>query len=615
LNTIEKKNFDALRERDANLAEYVKRYKRVKFEIKESKRLANEGVKWLNLGSQGVVLLLGFGNGAFVKEIVRKFTKAHKLIVYEPDVGKFKYALSQQDFSDVLRSPYVTIMLGEVKEYNFVYMFHESMVNGHLWVVKNKYAIEDCTKGEMVDRFFAKFIEEKKFWDTNTGTQLNIGKHFANSILHNLPNILKGKSLSSLTDCCKGMPALVVSTGPSLENCIESVQKAKGKMVIIAIDTSAQFLLDHGITPDFVCGIDPLNDNSALFQTEEVRKIPLITMAQYTPKVLEEHLGDRYISGQMGNPVYTWLHWFWEEKGNPDTFGGSVSHYGCTIAQLMGCNVIGLIGQDLSFKSKVHAGDVTKKLHDWNNIEVPDETTTSIPTKNNLGEDCFTKGNFLSFKTAFETKIRHTPEIIWYNFTKGGLDIEGATNADLDIYLESLEPINVKIGYDYEPEYKIEGLIQRMEEGIKILKKVRKVALVILKKVHKMKALRNEFSPKTKEHYTNCRKIPEIARMIETKYRPKTQHPFLQILASYHYQLELYLRRYDITSIDEIKHKWKRFDLRLDRALNYYGELAEGCQLLYENIEIGLKKVKEMEDATGNQLDVDGRLEDAAIEA
>lgn len=609
LHIIESENLKALRERDESLTALVERKEKIEFKIKETQNLAKQAVRWINLGQQGVVLLLGLGYGYFAKEIIKRFTPGHRLIIYEPDVGRFRYALSKYNLVDVIRHPQVAIILGEVIEYSpLVYMYHESMVNGHLWVVKNKYALEDSTKGDMFDTFFARFIEEKKFWDTNIGTQLNIGKHFSNSILHNVPNIMKAKSILSLKDCCKDKPALIISAGPSLDNCLDAIRKAKGKMVLIVVDASAQYLLDNGIVPDLICGIDPLDENIALFQTDEIRQLPLVVMSQYTPQVLENHTGDIYVSGQMGNPAYSWLQWFWEDKGNPDSFGGSVSHYATTVAEILGCNTIGLIGQDLSFKTKIHAGDVTKILCDYSGAEVPDETLSATPTTNTLGEPCYTKQNFLSFKTAFENKIRHTQQLKWYNFTKGGLNIEGAENHDLETYLEELPNIEFKIHYDYVPDYDAAGCAKRLEEGIKILKRVRKASLVILKYVHKMKDLRNQ-----RTRGANA-KIKPLAKKVEEWLRPKTQHPFIAFLGSYHIQLELYLRRYDISAIDKMKDKWKRFDHRIDRALNYYGELVEGCELLCQNIEIALKKVKEMSDATTHQPELEsGTGEEAYV--
>jgi hypothetical protein len=87
------------------------------------------------------------------------------------------------------------------------------------------------------------------------------------------------------------------------------------------------------------------------------------------------------------------------------------------------------------------------------------------------------------------------------------------------------------------------------------------------------------------------------------------------MLASYHVQLELYLRRYDVKAIDDIKERWKRFDLRIDRGLNFYGELVEGCEMLCENIEIALKKVKEMENDTAYQPECEQGLGAEANEA
>lgn len=582
------KNKEALLKRDARLAEYINATKPIP--VKETKDKANGMMKFISLGKQGVVLLLGFGLGHGAMSVLKEMKTGHRLIVYEPDPGKFVEAMKKHDIRRIISSESVTLIIGEVIDFTFVYAFHERMVNGHLWVITNKaidYNAEDVQK---IDNFRKRFVEEKRFWDTNIGTSLNIGKRFTDAILENIPTIVEKAGISSIFGQFP-IPTLIVSTGPSLEKSIEDIKKCQSSLLIIAIDTSAKYLLDNGIAPHFVCGIDPLDDNDALFD-DRVRKLPFICMAQYTPNVLKKHEGPVYISGMPGNPIYNYLQWFWDNKGAVDCFGGSVSHFALSIAEALGSQRICMVGQDLSFTSKIHAGTVTKDLHDHQGKEVPDETIGALTATNNRGETVCTKSTFLSFKTAFENKIRSTPHIKFYNATIGGLPIEGTEDITLEDFnrLYGIRSLEVYHNAVSERTRNIQALIDRLKETIRIFRRIKRASVVILKYVRRCKELRMKGN--------NNDEVRKCVKRIEA-LRPQTQNPLLVLVAQYHYLLELWLRRQEIQDIDQIKFKWKRFDLQLDRGLNFYGELAEGTGLLTDKL-VTLKAT--LEEKYGNGL-------------
>jgi hypothetical protein len=581
----------ALRERDKNLALYIENVEAEENKIKEIKSHVKESLRFLLLNHQGVVVLLGIGDGTLATGILKKMTKNHRLVIFEPEVGKLKSLLEKKDLSHIVSSKETIILLGEVIDFAFVYYLHEYMVNGGCYLVKNKLAIESASEKakENYDVFAKKFAEEKKFWDVNIGTQLNIGKNFINSILQNVPHILDARSTEVLREKLKDYPAIIVSTGPSLDDSLEDLRKAQGKAVIISIDTSWPILKESGIIPDLVVGIDPLSDNEALFK--DLPDCPFVCMSQYTPTVLERMLNHGttvYVSGQVSNPVYGWLHYFWEDKGAVDCFGGSVAHYGLSIAEFLGCNPIALIGQDLSFTSKIHAGDITKRLHDHGGVEVPDEVTGAIMMKNIKGDDVCTKQTFLSFKSAFEQKIRNSKNLRIINCTPCGLRIDGSEEMDFSEFVSQCKGDGIKdvlASLEYQTNYNLRALVERMEEGIKIFTRIKRAASVILRGVNRMRGYRIQ---------KNNKKVKEIARKIEM-VRPRTQHALLSLIAAYYYHLELYLRRTDIKQIDDIKNKWKRVDLQIDRGLNFYGELIEAIDVFLEVLIPVKDKLKERE--------------------
>jgi hypothetical protein len=47
-----------------------------------------------DIGIEGVILILGFGNGSMAREILKR-SKHHIVVVYERDISKLKWALGK----------------------------------------------------------------------------------------------------------------------------------------------------------------------------------------------------------------------------------------------------------------------------------------------------------------------------------------------------------------------------------------------------------------------------------------------------------------------------------------------------------------------------------------
>jgi hypothetical protein len=519
------------------------------------------------------------------REILKR-TKHHMVIVYERDVSKLRWAFEKKDFTKMIASNQFLLLSGPIMDLTWLHAFHWIMINGKFWIIRDKLATKDYA--EFYDEIQSKVKTEKQFADINLGTQISLGKNFANSILANIPSIIKAQGIISLQDRFKGIPAIVVSSGPSLDGEIDNLRKAKGKAVILCVDTALPTLLKHGFIPDFVTGIDPLPDNKALFKMKGARDIPFVCMSQYTPDILTLHKGPLFVSAMQGNVFYNWLQWFWSDKGNMESFGGSVSHFATNVAEYMGCNPIGLVGQDLCFNNKYHAGGVTKLLHDGMGLEEPDETIGAIKTKNCKGKKVFTKTTLLSFKTAFENKVASCPGLSIINLTSNGLKIQGMAIMSFRRFLSLHgKPVKVSMPQNGTCHADITGLTERITLAIKILTGIVRVNHRILKIIHKIVDLRklkvspNKHKPEIRRH----------VKKIEALY-PLTKHPLLSLLSAYHYHLELYLKKKQIREIDEIKNKkWVKLDRQLDRGLNFYAEVIEAADLLVKELKILNKRL------------------------
>ena len=69
---------------------------------------------------------------------------------------------------------------------------------------------------------------------------------------------------------------IVVAAGPSLNKNIKELKKAKGKALIIIVDTAIKPLLNAGIVPDMFFIVDALKPVE-LVEIEGADTIPLVT--------------------------------------------------------------------------------------------------------------------------------------------------------------------------------------------------------------------------------------------------------------------------------------------------------------------------------------------------
>ena len=531
----------------------------------------------------GIAVLFGFGLGYFAEEVLKKFEKGHIMTIYEATPALFKTALKTRDLKDLLESEKVKIVLGEdADNFSFIHSRDHLLVFAKFWIVKHHPSVK--LNEEAYERFQKRLEEEKRLALSGTGTALGMGKEFINAFMANIPQIIRKPGVSKLKDIFKDRPAIVVSAGPSLEKNFHVLKKAKGKAIIIAADVVLPTLLPAGIVPDTLVAIDPMAENIAVFRDNPLLKdVPFICLAQYTPEIANIYPGPIFVNTALGNPIFQWLGGFWEDKGYIHCFGGSVAHLGFAAAEYMGSDVIALIGQDLSYEEKFHAGDATKLLHAFHNQEVPDYRKGAQVAEDIFGEKRYTLNSLLGFKTTFEKKVKAFSGTV-INATEGGLPIEGAKIMRLSDFIEEycdLPPIDAFSALSEvtksEVRYNLDGLLSQAKGAKAIFTDIKRNAERALKYIHRAKKLKEKKQEESPQLHNILHKLEKI--------RERVRHPILNIIASYHYQLELYLKRPIVQEIDEIEDKWEKLEAQVFRGLNYYNELLEAIELFIKPLD------------------------------
>lgn len=179
---------------------------------------------------------------------------------------------------------------------------------------------------------------------------LDSGLLAISNTLENLDLLEKNPGVDGLNSLFKGMPAVIVSTGPSLGRSLEDLKKIQDRCLIISADASLKILLKAGITPHLVCTIE--RDEGTL----DFYKNAMNELRGSRPHIVAFSLTPRTVVNEMQGPLwfaYRNISFFgFFEAQLPRgviSAGHSVAHACARLARHMECSEIVLIGQDLAY--------------------------------------------------------------------------------------------------------------------------------------------------------------------------------------------------------------------------------------------------------------------------
>ncbi len=330
---------------------------------------SSEAEKYLEdlkaMPEESIITMFGFANGAFVREFV-KINPDIECIVYEPSLDVFLKVLECIDISDIIKNPKVKLTVKGLNENYFDsymgYMIkvYNIMTNKHIKLPKyGSLFEEECeyVTGVITDNYI-------KVQAVNN-TIHKYGKKVCENNIHNM-RFLRGcgTAVDYVGKFPEDMPAIVVAAGPSLEKNVHMLHKAKGKALIVAVDTAINKVLEAGVIPDMVIAIDfvkPLK----YFTNPLLKDIPFLADQDLNYEVLEYVNPKRCIFFTADSLL--WDRLFKEEGAEirSMTTGGSVATSLISNFIFWNFKRIILVGQDLALTgNKEHAGESVQDLDD-----------------------------------------------------------------------------------------------------------------------------------------------------------------------------------------------------------------------------------------------------------
>lgn len=380
--------------------------------------------------SNDTIITFGIGLGYLLDETFNTYPS--KIYVYEPDLNLLHFVLNNVDISEHLASGrvFITNDLDELisrlaktfitkDKVEIVYLKNYAVVKNRELLLLTQKVFDTC-KSKMVDvNTITKF---SKVWLSNTLDNISA-----------VNSDTKGYLLSDLAGKYAGQTALIAGAGPSLSDNLENIQQNRDKFVIFAVNKTVKYLLQNGITPDFVVCLDARNMDKTLGGLED-----------YFAHVnaIVDIRTDKNITNKGFNKIFfnfSETDFFIKKLAKYNDFmkfyesGGSASTMALSAAVKMGFSQIVLAGIDLAFKDNIiySYGEAMQRVSQ-SEIIVDKVKKNIVQVKSVNGGLVYTREDYESFINHFETLIRELNYSEIYNISSFGAYISGVKNVPFE---------------------------------------------------------------------------------------------------------------------------------------------------------------------------------------
>ena len=422
----------------------------------------------INNSPKTICVIVGLGLGYLFKRFLLDFKGT--IILYEPNLEILRFTFEVVDFSEELKRTNVRIVNSLIElttSFEQIYQYNNNLSLSGLPASVSLYSKEITElKSNMNDIVYqAKSNMDCLFEQSYTWSQTG---------LYNIYQIKeKGLNINALKDIFKEKPAIIISSGPSLWENIETLKEHKDKFTIFCVSNSYKALVSNGIIPDFLVFTDAYSAYIIKEETIDKTHIILQNIADY--KLFDVNDDKKIVYYSDNELLSKWLSKECDFELPEFSAKGTVSYCALASAAIMGCNPIVLLGQDLSYKNgeiyskgssfysamKCIFNETTQKYEikvddkdaflRYVDVQDPDEKhlqtlvdiIESKPVGTILGQNgelLATNPQYIPFLRYFEDFAYTKPEINLINSSIGGAQINGFKNIPLRDVVCDLKP-------------------------------------------------------------------------------------------------------------------------------------------------------------------------------
>lgn len=510
-------------------------------------------------GNVDTVILFGLGNGKTIGEIKLRFPELKHLIIVDPNPEPMLLLLHQREiaeFNNYFRN--ITFIINKTVHEAEDILEQVVKENNRLTVIAH--LTYQIIYSGYYDALWQKIRSIIRIHAVNTMTHEAHREKWLINVWRNLK--YDAADIGAFANISQGVPAILVSAGPSLNKNIHLLKQAKTRALIVAAGSAMTILDTHGIVPHFRVAIDPLVENKRIFEKVDSNACPLIYSNRLFYDILPHYQAARvHIAFRQEDFLEKYIFNKAEISGLSIRSGFSVANTAMDVLIKLGCAKIILVGQDLCYTGgKLHAKGA------WDEqSERKQQTDEALDIS---GKRVFTSKPFLSMKQLFEYLIAGAAGTQFINATEGGLAIMGAPNKTMAEVMEQ----------DLTVEYNFTAEIARVlgEQQEVLSERRRKINAA----VDDIQVTVNELLARAERI---LHKIVEVERMVSRNVRKRTVRNELKTINA------LVEKQYNNDFFKEVVYPvfLNKFMIRGDKLLASQNEdenLAKEIELVRANV-------------------------------
>lgn len=355
-------------------------------------------------------VLFGFGLGYHVEQLMEAEPEK-KIAVADITAAPLSMAMHHRDLTHIFANQNITINLfhdlTELQNLLVKYRFAER--NTKIIIPKPWIHTIDDTR---LKNFFEDIkIHDMSYQRFGTEMEVNFYQNIKQDYCHVTPLLGKFKKYK----------AALISAGPSLDDCTNTILSLKNKYFLLCVGSAYRTLYQKNIKPDAVIVTD-----SQKIVLEQFRNlpcdVPMFFLSTASKETVAYYSGKKIILLQRG---YDQSESLANSQHLPlfDT-GGSVATTGLELLIQMGFQEIVFFGQDLAYR-----GHQSHSLYSSSNKQLLPHSQHTVRANN--GKMVHTSRSWNAFRNWIEKKIAEHPEMMFFNTSFTGAEIKGApyTNA------------------------------------------------------------------------------------------------------------------------------------------------------------------------------------------
>lgn len=313
-------------------------------------------------------VIYGLGLGYLFKEFCEKTSGT--IILYEPDIEMLRVTLEIVDFTKELSRNRVFVVsdLDSLEKILYVVYAFANRVKCHFLDYHRN------SQSDQIQNLASELTRLNSILANNYNFQKVQNFKFLNGSMSAFKEKIEATPLHLLRDTLKDIPAIIVSAGPSLSKNINILKENQNKAVIFCVGTAYKTLVKNGIKPDFLNAIE-MYDCTTQFSDYNLEEINFISESYTNAKFHELKYKRKFLTMSCENIANVWF----SEITNNNITGyetkGTVSYNALNSAQMLGCNPIIMIGQDLAYTE----GECYSRDSAYSNLKCIIDPETSSP--------------------------------------------------------------------------------------------------------------------------------------------------------------------------------------------------------------------------------------------